>query len=85
MIGINNRNIVELEMDDGGISTTEELAGLINARTLIISESSISSSLDVQRAIAAGAHAVLVGTAILQAHDPAAKYRSLREAGMKCL
>jgi len=83
MIGINNRNIVELEMDNGSVGTTERLAGLIDSKVLVVSESSISSSTDVQRALAAGAHAVLVGTAILQAQDPAAMYRSLSEAGMK--
>lgn len=77
MIGINNRNIVELEMDDGSVSTTEKLAGLVNPGTLIISESSISSSADVKRARSAGAHAVLVGTAILSSRDPAEMYRSL--------
>jgi len=85
MIGINNRNIVELEMDDGSVSNTEKLASLISPKTLVISESSISSSADVQRATAAGAHAVLVGTAILQAQDPAEMYRSLCEAGKKSL
>ncbi|MEA4924048.1 MAG: indole-3-glycerol-phosphate synthase [Syntrophomonadaceae bacterium] len=79
MIGINNRSIVELEMDDGSVNTTEKLAGLIHPGSLIISESSISSSPDVQRAMAAGAHAVLVGTAILQAPDPAKMYRRLSE------
>ncbi|MDD2421325.1 MAG: indole-3-glycerol-phosphate synthase [Heliobacteriaceae bacterium] len=83
MIGINNRNIVELEMDDGSVSNTERLAGLIGAEVLAVSESSISSSTDVQRAIAAGAHAVLVGTAILQAKDPVVMYRGLSEAGIK--
>jgi len=85
MIGINNRSIVELEMDDGTVRTTEELARLISPKTLVISESSISSSTDVARAIAAGAHAVLVGTAILQSRDPAEMYRTLSEAGVKSL
>ncbi len=79
MIGINNRSIVELEMDEGSVNTTEKLAGLIHPGSLIISESSISSSPDVQRAMAAGAHAVLVGTAILQASDPSKMYRRLSE------
>lgn len=85
MIGINNRNIVELEMDDGSVSNTERLAGLVSPETLVISESSISSPADVRRALSAGAHAVLVGTAILRAGDPAEMYRLLSEAGMKSL
>lgn len=83
MIGINNRNIVQLEMDNGSVSTTEKLAGLIGPEVLVISESSISSPADVQRALAAGAHAVLVGTAILQARDHSEMYRILSAAGMK--
>lgn len=85
MAGINNRNIIELEMDGGNVSTTEKLAGLLRPEVLVISESSIYSAADVQRAWAAGAHAVLVGTAILKAPDPAEMYRSLCETGMKNL
>ncbi len=77
MIGINNRDIVNLEMDDGSIQTTEELMGLASPGALVISESSISTPLDVERASAAGAHAVLVGTAILQARDPVEMYQCL--------
>ncbi|GAB6174374.1 indole-3-glycerol phosphate synthase TrpC [Paradesulfitobacterium aromaticivorans] len=83
IIGINNRNIVELEMDDGSVNNTEKLASLVRPEVLVVSESSISSSADVQRALAAGAHAVLVGTAILQAKDPVEMYRSLSKTGMK--
>jgi indole-3-glycerol phosphate synthase len=85
MMGINNRNIVELEMDNGSVSTTEKLAGLIGPGVLVVSESSISSPSDVQRALAAGAHAVLTGTAILQARDPGEMYRSLGAVGVKSL
>ncbi len=77
MLGINNRNIVKLEMDDGNVTTTEKLALLADQKVLLISESSIISPADVERAAAAGAHAVLVGTAILRAANPAAKYQSL--------
>jgi len=83
MIGINNRNIVRLEMDDGSVSTTEELVSLVRPEVLVISESSISSSADVQRAMAAGARAVLVGTAILRAKDPVEMYHTLSEPWMK--
>ena len=77
MTGINNRKIVDLEMDDGEVSTTERLAGLVRPEVLLISESSIASPADVLRAEAAGAHAVLVGTAILRAGDPVQMYRNL--------
>jgi len=83
IIGINNRNIVDLEMDDGSVSNTERLVSLVCPGALVVSESSISSSTDVQRALAAGAHAVLVGTAILQAEDPIEMYRCLSDIGIK--
>jgi indole-3-glycerol phosphate synthase len=74
MIGINNRDIVNLEMDGGNVDTTEELARLIQPGSLVISESSLSSPVEVEKAARAGAQAVLVGTAILQAPDPAQMY-----------
>ncbi len=79
MLGINNRNIMQLEMDDGGVGNTEKLTGLVEPGVLIISESSLLSLQDVKRAAAAGAHAVLIGTAILKADDPVKMYRTLSE------
>ncbi len=76
-LGINNRNIVEFETDDGSVNTTENLAAMVPPGALLVSESSISSKEDVSRAIAAGAHAVLVGTAILKAKDPVGMYMNL--------
>ncbi|MEN6389175.1 MAG: indole-3-glycerol-phosphate synthase [Syntrophomonas sp.] len=80
--GINNRNIVELELDEGSVSHTESLIRLIKPGVLVISESSISSPADVERAVNAGAHAVLVGTAILKAPNPVVIYHNLSEAGI---
>lgn len=78
-LGINNRNIVDWETDDGNVNTTEKLAGLVRPGVLVLSESSIASPGDVLRAIAAGAHAVLVGTAVLRAQDPVEMYHKLSE------
>jgi indole-3-glycerol phosphate synthase len=69
IIGINNRNILELETDTGDVRVTEELAPRVPESALIISESSLQSLTDVERALRAGADAVLVGTAVLQATD----------------
>lgn len=76
-IGINNRNIGELEMDRGNVNTTEKLAGLVRPGAFVLSESSFSSPEEILRAKAAGAHGVLVGTAILQAEEPIKMYREL--------
>ncbi|HHW37528.1 MAG TPA: indole-3-glycerol-phosphate synthase [Bacillales bacterium] len=77
-LGINNRNILEWEMDNGTVNTTEKLAQSVSQNALVLSESSIMSREDVVRAGAAGAHAVLVGTALLKAKDPVAMYHELR-------
>lgn len=79
-LGINNRDIIQLETDDGSVNTTEKLAALAPKEAFLVSESSISSKADVARAISAGAHAVLVGTAILKAKDPVQMYKNLSEA-----
>lgn len=87
LIGINNRDILSLENDDGEVGTTEQLvkairskAGLddpFHGRPFIVSESSIMTPDDVARAKNAGANAVLVGTALLKASDIAQKYSEL--------
>ena len=69
MIGINNRDILRLETDTGDVGVTETLAPAVPKEILTISESSLRSRDDIRRAIAAGADAVLVGTAVLQADD----------------
>lgn len=79
-IGINNKNILEWETDEGTVATTEQLAGYLPEDVFIVSESSVRCPEDVRRAASAGAGAVLVGTAILKAADPAGMYRALAEA-----
>ena len=69
IVGVNNRNILELETDPGDVRVTEELAPLVPDPIQVISESSLRSPAEVRRALQAGAHAVLIGTAILQAGD----------------
>ena len=77
LIGINNRNIMTLERDDGGPSRTAALAVGAPSDALLISESGIQSAADARLAVAAGANAVLVGTALWKAADMSAMYRSL--------
>jgi indole-3-glycerol phosphate synthase len=81
ILGINNRNILVREVDDGDVSLTEELASLVPERWLVLSESAISGPEDAGRAREAGADAVLVGTSILQAPDPAAAIDALTAVG----
>ena len=69
IIGINNRDIRRLEMDTGDVRVTEALIPAVPEHIVTVSESSLQSRDDVQRAIRAGADAVLVGTAVLKADD----------------
>lgn len=72
IIGINNRDITHLEKDDGDVGVTEFLAQMVPDGVAILSESAMLTPGDVHRAFAAGADGVLIGTAVLQADDPAA-------------
>lgn len=81
LLGINNRDITVLEVDDSDVSRTAELAGLYPPGRPVVSESAIASADDVRRAAAAGADAVLVGTAALRAPETAEFLRGLVEVG----
>lgn len=69
LVGINNRNILELEKDDGNVSATKLLAAYKPKDAFLISESSIQTPAEAQAAINAGADAVLIGTALWQAEN----------------
>jgi len=77
IIGINNRDITRLEMDDGDVRVTETLAPQVPEGVTILSESAMLTPEDVARAFAAGADGVLVGTAVLKAADPVRAVRDL--------
>ncbi len=64
IIGINNRDLNTLKVD---LSTTEHLTPLIPADRIIVSESGIKNASDAVRLVDAGADAILVGTAIMDA------------------
>lgn len=83
LVGINNKNIDELEMGEDAVRLTPQMIApyrqvLPGAR--IVSESAHHTVADVRRALAAGADAVLVGTAFLLAADPAAAVASFVQA-----
>lgn len=77
LIGINNRDLATFTTD---LAVTERLACLAPDYALLVSESGISCAEDVRRVHAAGAHAVLVGEAIMRERDMAAKVRELAGA-----
>jgi indole-3-glycerol phosphate synthase len=69
LVGINNRDLSTFVVS---LETTERLAALVPAGTLVVAESGMSSAADVRRMVAAGAHGVLIGEAFMAAPDPGA-------------
>jgi len=76
ILGINNRDILRLEMDDGNVSTTEKIAKNIKSNIPIISESGIKTKEDIKRAISV-VDGVLIGTAILKSENIGEKIKWL--------
>jgi indole-3-glycerol phosphate synthase len=71
LIGINNRNLNDLKID---IRTTERLLQSSDkAKTIVISESGISTEEEIQFLKKAGADAFLIGTSIMESNDIASK------------
>ena len=77
LVGINNRDILELEKDGGMVSVTGRLAGYAPKGAVLISESSIRSHGEAKQAIELGADAALVGTALWTSGDIRAFYTEL--------
>jgi indole-3-glycerol phosphate synthase/phosphoribosylanthranilate isomerase len=65
IIGINNRDLDSMKVD---LATTERLAGLVPAGTLVVAESGIASRSDVER-LAPFADAFLVGSSLMRSGD----------------
>lgn len=84
-VGVNNRDIVALELDTGSVGVTEQLMPRVPPHVLVLSESSFFTAADVGRAAAAGAEGVLVGTALAQAKDPAELVGTFRNGARMCL
>ncbi len=74
VVGVNCRNLETLEVD---VAVAQELVPRIPAGVVAIWESGIESPGDVARAAGSGADAVLVGSSVSAAADPAAAVRRL--------
>ena len=77
LVGINNRDILKLERDDGDVGHTLSLIKQMPAGAFSVTESSIRDPEEVRMALRSGADAALVGTAIALAPDPGVFYRML--------
>ena len=77
IIGVNNRDLAIFKTD---LALSERLIPQFPRDVIAVSESGIHTAADAARVRAAGAHAVLVGEALMRASDPAALAAQLRSA-----
>src|SRR5262249_60285851 len=78
IVGINNRDLTTF---DTRIETTLDLLPRIPPGPIVVSESGFFTGDDVKRVASAGAHAVLVGEALVTASDVPGRIRELRDFG----
>ncbi len=76
IIGVNNRDLAIFKTDLG---LSERLIPQFPSHVIAVSESGIFSAADAARARAAGAHAVLVGEALMKTENPAALLADFRK------
>ncbi|KXU36868.1 indole-3-glycerol phosphate synthase [Cephaloticoccus primus] len=77
IIGVNNRDLAVFKTDLG---FSERLIPRFPKDVIAVSESGIAAPADAARARSAGAHAILVGEALMRAADPRALLQSLATA-----
>ncbi|MGA3006754.1 MAG: indole-3-glycerol phosphate synthase TrpC [Opitutaceae bacterium] len=75
IVGVNNRDLALFKTD---LTLSERLIPLFPQGTIAVSESGIFTGVEAARARAAGAHAVLVGEALMKAGDPASLIEEFR-------
>jgi indole-3-glycerol phosphate synthase len=75
LLGINNRDLATFETR---IETSLALLPRVPPGPIVVSESGFFTAADVRRVVDAGAHAVLVGEALVRASDVGATLRELR-------
>jgi indole-3-glycerol phosphate synthase len=77
LLGVNNRDLRTFSVD---LATTERLAPGLPEGVVLVAESGIHSPEDIARLEAVGAHAFLVGEALMREADPGAALRQLRRS-----
>jgi indole-3-glycerol phosphate synthase len=74
LVGINNRNLDTLHTS---VDVTRRLRPLIPPEVTVVAESGLEERAQVEEMERLGVHAVLVGTALMRAADPAGRIREL--------
>jgi indole-3-glycerol phosphate synthase len=74
IVGVNNRNLRTFELS---LETSERLAGRMPKEILKVTESAIHSRADVERLMACGFRAFLVGEHLMKSGDPSAALKAL--------
>ena len=74
IVGINNRNLADFTVN---LAMTEQLAPRVPSGKIILAESGIFTGADVERVARVGARAILVGEALVRAHDIGEKVNEL--------
>ena len=77
IIGVNARNLSTFDID---VTLFERLANLIPKDVIKVAESAVANSQDVKRYREQGAHAVLVGEALVTGQDPEASIKEFTRA-----
>lgn len=80
IIGVNSRDLDTFKLDPQG---AWRLLAHIPPRKLAVAESAMHTLEEVERAAAAGADAVLIGTALSEAEDPGPFIREIRKVGRR--
>jgi len=74
LLGINNRDLRTFRTS---LATSERLARLVPADAMVVAESGLETTADIQRLEHAGLHAFLIGETCMRAPDPGAKLAEL--------
>lgn len=69
LLGVNNRNLKTLAID---LATTEQLAKMVPADRMLVAESGLYNTADLERMAAVGARIFLVGESLMRQKDVAA-------------